>query len=103
MRALLAHGPRDVRLETVADLVAGAGEVLVRVEAAGICGSDLHWYRGHRTLAFTNRVFGHEIAGEVVAVGAGVTRAAVGDRVGVEPLIGCGRCAECRVGAYHLC
>jgi 2-desacetyl-2-hydroxyethyl bacteriochlorophyllide A dehydrogenase len=103
MRALVTHGPRDVRVEEVADLEAGPGQVLVRVSAAGICGSDLHWYRGRRPLVFANRIYGHEIAGTVEAVGAGVTRAAPGDRVGVEPLIGCGRCAACGAGAYHLC
>jgi 2-desacetyl-2-hydroxyethyl bacteriochlorophyllide A dehydrogenase len=103
MKALVAHGPYDLRVEETPEPVAGPGQVLVRVRAAGICGSDLHWYRGHRPLAFDNRVYGHEIAGEVAAVGDGVTDLAIGQRVGVEPLIGCDACPACAAGHYHLC
>ena len=103
MRALLAHGPRDVRVTDIDRPDPGPNDVLARVRAAGICGSDLHWYRGHRSIQSENRVFGHEIAGDVVAVGANVTDLAVGARVGIEPLIGCDACPACETGDYHLC
>jgi threonine dehydrogenase-like Zn-dependent dehydrogenase len=96
------YGGKDIRVEVVPDPVPGAGEVVVRVRAAGICGSDLHGYRRGGS-ATAPRTPGHELAGEVAALGAGVTGFRLGDRVGVEPLVGCGHCAHCRAGAYHLC
>ncbi len=78
-----------------------AGEVRVRVERCGICGSDLHWFRGHA--AVPAMCPGHEIAGRVEAVGKGAIGVTEGDRVAVEPLGRCGRCDACRAGIYHLC
>jgi 2-desacetyl-2-hydroxyethyl bacteriochlorophyllide A dehydrogenase len=83
----------------------------VRVRSAGICGSDLHGYRGHGAVSASNqtaregRENGHELAGEVVALGAGVSGLTVGQRVGIEPehLIGCGHCEYCRRGDTHIC
>lgn len=107
MLAARFYGGKDIRVEEVPDPVPGPGEVLVRVRAAGICGSDLHGYRRGAPGA-QPRTPGHELAGEVVALGAGVTGCAnpvlrVGERVGVEPLVGCGQCVYCRAGDYHLC
>lgn len=78
-----------------------AGEVVVRVRRCGVCGSDLHFYHG--ALPPPPVCPGHEISGEVAAVGAGVTRMRAGDRVAVEPLIVCGECFFCRTGDYQLC
>ncbi len=106
MKAALFYGGADIRVETVPTPEPGPGEVLVRVLAAGICGSDLHGYRGNRPpMPGGPRLNGHELAGEVAAVGPGVTTLKVGQRVGVEPrhLIGCGVCRYCRRGDYHLC
>jgi len=114
MKAALLLAPRDVRVEKVPDPTLGApafpawqspaGEALVRVRAAGICGSDLHRYRGHRDLGpQASPILGHEVAGEVVSVSAGVTKVKPGDRIAVEPLIGCGACAMCMSGAYNIC
>lgn len=103
MLAARFYGGKDIRVEEVPDPVAGPGEVLVRVRAAGICGSDLHGYRRGVSGTSAPRTPGHELAGEVVALGEGVASVAPGARVGVEPLVGCGHCAYCLAGDYHLC
>jgi len=83
------------------------GEVLIKIKASGICGSDLHFWKvpisDSRHYAGAGVISGHELCGEVVEVGSKVTNVKVGDRVGVEPLKGCGVCYFCRVGQYHLC
>lgn len=76
--------------------------VLVKVRSAGICGSDLHSWKVPRPEA-EGRITGHELAGDVVAVGENVTNVKVGDRVGVDSVVSCGTCYYCRVGQYHLC
>ena len=114
MRALRFHAARDLRIENVADPPApGAGEVVVRVAVCGICGTDLHEYvagpivtpiEPHPLTGAQNpQILGHEFAGDVVAVGAGVTRVARGDRVAIMPLAYCGHCAYCQRGLQHLC
>jgi L-iditol 2-dehydrogenase len=84
----------------------GPGEVLIRLRAVGICGSDMHWYLEGGIGAFKAaypQVLGHEPAGEVAAVGAGVRGFSVGDRVALEPSITCGRCEFCRAGRHNNC
>jgi 2-desacetyl-2-hydroxyethyl bacteriochlorophyllide A dehydrogenase len=106
MKAALFYGGRDIRVETLPDPQPGPCEVLVRVRAAGICGSDLHGYRRPAPEgAPRGRENGHELAGVVAALGPGVTGLSTGQRVGIEPehLIGCGACQECRRGDSHLC
>lgn len=102
MRAAFVAGPRSFAVREVEAPAPGPGEALVRVRNCGICGSDLHFYRGDFP-APPDLVMGHEIAGEVAAVGAGVTGVREGDRVAVEPLVVCGSCAYCRSGSYQLC
>ncbi len=84
----------------------GPGEVVVRMHAVGICGSDLHWYEdggiGY-TAAVYPMILGHEPVGEVVSVGAGVTTHKVGERVAIEPSIVCGECEFCRSGRPNNC
>jgi L-iditol 2-dehydrogenase len=83
-----------------------AGEVLVRLRAVGICGSDMHWYKEGgigSSLASYPQVLGHEPAGEIVAVGKGVDGVRVGQRVAVEPAITCGHCEFCRSGHHNNC
>ncbi len=106
MKAALFFGGRDIRVEDRPIPDPGPGEALIRIRAAGVCGSDLHNYRGHRES--NNDVpwqQGHELAGEVTALGAGVTGLAVGQRVAVEAehLLGCGECEWCSQGQNHLC
>jgi len=82
------------------------GEVLVKVEYVGICGSDLHYYESGRIGNFIVEppfVLGHEASGTVVALGEGVTGLTVGTRVTMEPNVTCGECEFCRSGKYNLC
>lgn len=76
--------------------------VLVRVKGAGVCGSDLHGWKVPRPQS-VGRISGHELAGDVVAVGSDVQNVKPGDRVAVESVVSCGKCYWCRVGQYHLC
>jgi 2-desacetyl-2-hydroxyethyl bacteriochlorophyllide A dehydrogenase len=108
MDAAVFYGGHDIRVESLAIPEPAPGEVLVRVRAAGICGSDVLAYRGlgpWQHSASAPGQDGHELAGEIAALGPGVTGLAIGQRVGVEPLhlIACGACAFCRAGRAHLC
>ena len=78
-------------------------EVLVRVRASAICGSDLHIARGLHPSAPLPVTIGHEFSGDVTAVGSGVDNVRVGQRVTVEPCIVCGKCDACRHGDYGYC
>ncbi|MGQ9780603.1 MAG: zinc-dependent alcohol dehydrogenase [Bacillota bacterium] len=99
MRAIKAFGPKDLRLVELPDPTPGPGEVLIRVHASGICGSDKeYWLQGP-----TDGVYGHEAMGEVVALGEGVKHLRVGERVAINNVIGCGRCAACRAGRFVFC
>jgi (R,R)-butanediol dehydrogenase/meso-butanediol dehydrogenase/diacetyl reductase len=114
MQALRFHTARDLRVEDVPEPgEPGADEVVVRIAACGICGTDLHEYvsgpivtpvEPHTLTGAQNpQILGHEFSGEVVAVGPTVSRVAVGDRVAIMPLAYCGRCAYCSRGFQHLC
>lgn len=84
----------------------GAADVLVKVEAVGICGSDLHFFEHGQLGDYVVEppfVLGHEASGTVVEVGQAVTSLAVGDRVALEPGITCGKCEYCKSGKYNLC
>lgn len=106
MKAFVLHGAGDIHQEEVARPVPGSGEVLVAVRAAGICGSDLHYYAHGRCGNFVPTrpfILGHEFAGEIVAHGEGVEGPAIGTRVSVDPSRACGQCKQCREGRYNLC
>jgi L-iditol 2-dehydrogenase len=106
MKAAVLHKARDLRIEEVPQPVPAADEVLVRIKAVGVCGSDLHFYHEGRvgTKVVTQPlILGHEAAGEVVEVGAAVTTFKPGDRVTLEPGIPCRKCAACKRGEYQLC
>ncbi|MCD6509075.1 MAG: zinc-binding alcohol dehydrogenase family protein [Thermoprotei archaeon] len=103
MRAVLLHGPYDIRVEDVDKPSPSRGEVVIRVKAAGICGTDLHSYRGKHPFLRPPRIPGHEFSGYVAEIGEGVTGIEVGERVVVEPLISCGRCDACIRGEYNVC
>jgi threonine dehydrogenase-like Zn-dependent dehydrogenase len=81
----------------------GIRDVHIRVRAATICGSDLHLFKGKHPAVELPTPVGHELAGEVVAVGAEVRKVRPGDRVAVEPVIACGECFYCQRGQYHRC
>jgi L-iditol 2-dehydrogenase len=100
MRAALARTLDDVAVVELPDPEAGPGEVVCRVLACGVCGSDvLSWYVERKLPA----VLGHEPAGEVLAVGAGVGHVAVGDLVAIHHHAPCGRCDRCRRGRETMC
>jgi len=81
----------------------GSGEVLVQVKAVGICASDLAAFKGTHTFRRPPVITGHELAGQIVQLGPGVGGRREGDRVAVEPHVGCGRCMFCLRGDYHQC
>ena len=102
MQATRLFQTGDLRLVTIADPAPAPGEVLVRIEAAGICGTDRHLYRGE--FPCTPPVtLGHEFSGLVTALGAGVTGLAIGTRVTCDPNIACGTCPQCLRGRVNLC
>lgn len=103
MRALMLAAYEDLRVVEVPEPVCGAEEVLIRVEACGICGSDVHGYDGGSGRRIPPVVMGHEAAGVIAAVGAGVTGYAVGDRVTFDSTVYCGRCEFCLRGEVNLC
>jgi alcohol dehydrogenase len=87
----------------VAEPVVGAGAVVVKVEATGLCRSDWHGWMGHDSDIVLPHVPGHEFAGTIAAVGAGVTGWAVGDRVTAPFVCACGECEQCREGNQQVC
>ena len=105
MRAMVLDAPRSpLRGATVAVPEPGAGEVLVKVTACGLCRTDLHVVDGELTRPKLPLIPGHQVVGEIAALGAGVTELASGERVGV-PWLGwtCGICVYCRRGQENLC
>lgn len=103
MKVVRFHAPGDVRFEDVPEPVAGAGEVKIRVRNCSTCGTDVKISKfGHHHI-HPPRVMGHEIAGEVVEVGDGVSGWTPGDRVQVIAAIPCGECGECRRGRMTIC
>ena len=105
-RAAVLVRPGEIAIESRPVPTPAPREVLVEVASVGVCGSDVHWYEHGRIGDLVVRsplVLGHECAGRVAAVGADVTKHAVGDRVCLEPGVPCGRCRECRAGRYNLC
>lgn len=103
MKAVIWTGPRKMNYEDVAQPEPQRGQVLLRVQAVGICGSELSGYLGHNSLRVPPLIMGHEFAGEVVSLGVGVTKLQVNDMVTVNPLITCGQCVLCRQGRENLC
>lgn len=115
MKAAVFHGQKDIRLEEVPEPEVREGNIKVKVDWCGICGTDLHEYLAGPifipptgsphpltgdTLPLT---LGHEFAGEVVEVGDGSAEVNTGDRVAIEPVFRCGECAACQRGATNLC
>jgi L-idonate 5-dehydrogenase len=106
MRAAVIHAAHDLRLQDWPDTAPGVGEVLIRMKAGGICGSDLHYYHdgGFGQIRVREPIVpGHEIAGVIEAVGAGVSNVKPGDRVAVNPSLACGTCRFCKAGQQQHC
>ncbi|HXJ79243.1 MAG TPA: alcohol dehydrogenase catalytic domain-containing protein [Candidatus Methylomirabilis sp.] len=102
MNAAVLKGPRQLEIEARPSLEPAAGEAVVRIKAAGLCGTDYRIWTGDRPVTYP-RVMGHELIGTVRAVGSGVDRLAVGEKVAVEPNYSCGVCPLCREGNRNLC
>jgi (R,R)-butanediol dehydrogenase/meso-butanediol dehydrogenase/diacetyl reductase len=100
MRAVKLLDAHLLELVELAEPEAAPGEVVVRVDGCGICGSDLTSYK---VGLFTGTVLGHELAGMIESLGEGVTGWVVGDEVVIDPKIPCGACEDCRIGASHRC
>jgi L-idonate 5-dehydrogenase len=106
MLACRIYAKDDLRVEQAETPDVGPGEVLLRLGAGGICGSDLHYFFEGRNGSFVVReplIPGHEASAVVARVGAGVTRVKIGDKVAVSPSHACGRCEYCRDGREQLC
>ncbi len=103
MRAAVVTEPYKVEIQERPVPQIGDKDVLIQVHTAGVCGSDIHLYRGTHAFRKPPAVLGHELAGEIVEVGKDVTRFKVGDRVTVEPHIPCGQCSMCQKGYVNLC
>ena len=103
MKAVVIEEPNEVLVKEIADPTPSAGEAVVKVEACGICGTDIHVLRGEFAPTRYPIVPGHEFCGEVVAVGPGVANVQVGDFVAVDPSLYDGTCRQCRAGHFNLC
>ena len=108
------HGIRDMRMGTSVFRAPAPGEVLLRIGAVGLCGSDVHYFThwdkmdgGLATLSERGQIIGHEFSGTVAALGEGVAEAwpelTVGTRVAVEPNINCKHCESCEIGNPNMC
>ena len=102
MRAVVIEKPRTVQVKEVLKPSPKEGEVIIRVSACGVCGTDVHIYKGEY-LGDYPVVPGHEFAGEVIQVGSAVTEFSIGDRVAVEPNLSCGHCRFCRLNEQNFC
>ena len=103
MRAAVVTTPGTIAVQELPDPTPGPGEIVVAPRAVGICGTDLHIIDGEFPPAPYPLVPGHEFAGEVVALGAGVTGLSIGERVAVDPSLFCGHCTYCQRQRGNLC
>lgn len=103
MKALLLTAPSQLAFTDFPDPTPAGDEVLIRIRACGICGSDIHGWDGSTGRRRPPLIMGHEAAGEIAAVGSRVEHWRVGDRVTFDSTISCGQCADCRAGRVNLC
>lgn len=105
MRAAVFHKKHDIKVEEIQIRLPSADEVVVKVEACGVCGTDIHIYEGAEGAAKTTppTVLGHEFSGTVWQTGSDVKTVKVGDRVCIDPNDMCGTCYYCRIGKAHFC
>jgi 2-desacetyl-2-hydroxyethyl bacteriochlorophyllide A dehydrogenase len=104
MRTMILDEPGKFRAaDTTPPEQPGPGEALVRVRRVGVCGTDLHAYRGRQPFFTYPRILGHELGVEVMEVGQGVENVRPGDRCAVEPYLNCGHCIACRQGKTNCC
>lgn len=106
MKAMITTGIQKMEMKEAMRPKPEPGQVLVKIEYCGICGSDVHFYKDGRIgdhILEDDIVLGHEVSGIVTELGENVTQLQVGDRVALEPGIACGKCIFCKSGSYNLC
>ena len=103
MKAVVVEEPEKITLVEREIPQITDDQVLIKVKAAGICGSDVGIYHGKNAFATYPRVVGHEFVGEVVKVGKNVKNATVGDHIAVDPVVSCGHCYDCNIGHHNVC
>lgn len=103
MRAAFVTGVKETEIREIEKPVPARGEVLIKVEAVGLCGSDLHLFLGLHAFRKPPVIPGHEVSGTVCELGEGVTKFRVGDRVTVNPSVSCGKCPACKRGLGNIC
>ena len=104
MKVIQVNKPGELAIvERPAPTAPATDEAIVRIKAAGICGSDVHIFHGKNPFAVYPRILGHEAAGEVIAVGSAVTNVKVGDHVVIDNVFSCGTCYACRIGRPNVC
>ncbi|MBT3401465.1 MAG: alcohol dehydrogenase catalytic domain-containing protein [Rhodospirillaceae bacterium] len=103
MKAAVFVDVENIQVKTIPDPMCGPDDIVIKIYASGICGSDIRNYHAGLRGGVKNQVIGHEAAGEVVEVGANVERYRIGDRVAVAPDVSCGECYYCKRGLVNLC
>lgn len=103
MRAAYIVEPRKVVIKDVSVPALKDDEVLIKVKTVGVCGSDLHLFKGTHAFRKPPAILGHEVAGDIVEIGKDVLNFKIGDRVTVEPQMGCGECEFCKQDLVNLC
>lgn len=103
MKAVVIEEPGHLDVKQIEDPTPGSGEAVIKVEACGICGTDIHVLHGEFAPTRYPIVPGHEFCGEVVAIARDVRNVKTGDFVAVDPSLFCGKCRQCRLGRFNLC
>ena len=104
MKAVQISGIKEVEvIDQTAPTITSADDVIVKVKAIGICGTDVHTYLDEHPFVKAPVVVGHEASGEVIACGDLVTKVQVGDWVAIDPVLGCGKCRPCKTGRANAC
>lgn len=104
MRSIVVEKPGRLTIaESPMPPSPGEDEVVVKIKAVGICGSDSHIYHGRSAFATYPRIIGHEMAGEIYQKGSGVKDLKPGDRVAIDPVVSCGKCYACSIGRHNVC
>ena len=103
MRRIIIPEPNKITLEIVEELLPGPNEACIKIAYCGICGSDLHAFKGKHPFISLPATPGHEFSGIISALGNGDSDFRVGDRVTIEPSLVCGKCYNCRIGRYNIC
>lgn len=104
MKVIQVSKPGEIEIaEQTKPVLTQPDDVIVRIKAAGICGSDVHIFHGKNPFASYPRILGHEAAGEVVETGAGVGNVKIGDHVAIDNVFSCGKCYACRNGRSNVC